>query len=276
MKSWLFVGLVLACTPPLATNVVSAESQEVFGNGSQIADQKTAVQTALTYLGDVDLGSADTSLLVSHSKVLTFVDSTTPFLGEAFNGRRVWQVQIFNARLLAGLADEEFERSYPKDIYISLDSITGRLIEIRLLNHGTDKSFAELKPTRASAEGQIGANGENYKKLPENIPTRTFMQALKNVRHSPHLATEIVGIFVFYESELTPAAPLWIISIYGAPAWIPSRRARNVPVNQLNHSRTCVRDDNGHSWASNTPQPIEWPPPPASQRKKDSTGSDKR
>ena len=246
MKSWLFVGLVLACTPPLATNVVSAESQEVFGNGSQIADQKTAVQTALTYLGDVDLESADTSLLVSHSKVLTFVDSTTPFLGEAFNGRRVWQVQIFNARLLAGLADEEFERSYPKDIYISLDSITGRLIEIRLLNHGTDKSFAELKPTRASAEGQIEASGQLYKKLPEHPPKHTFMQAIKNVKHSPHLASEIVGIFVIFENEVTRDAPLWIISIYGAPPWTPTRRGRNIPVNQLNHSRTFVRDESGH------------------------------
>lgn len=274
MKLSLLVGLVITCISLLAINVISADSQEIFGSGSPISNPKEAVEVALTCLGSVCIEAEDSSSMVSNCEVLTFVDSTTPFIGEVFNGRRVWQVPIFNAILLPGRAKEEFERSYPKDIYVSVDSATGKLIEIRVLHHGTDKSFAEVKPSRSSAEGQIKARGQKYKRLPDQLPTRSFIQALENVMHSPYMANEIVGIFVIYESDFTPADPLWIISIYGAPPWIPSGRAKNVPVNQLNHSRTFVRDDNGHSWADNTPNPIDWPPPPQDKRAKPDSSHD--
>jgi len=259
------IGAVL-----FAVSVNGMSLDDVFPEGIPVNSADQAVEVAFAYLGDLSPEKIDTAAIIAGCEMATYVDSTTPFLGPAFNSRRVWLVTISNVRLLIAKSYREIEESAFKDMYVSVDSITGHLIEIKVLDHGTVKSFREERPTQQSAEGQLETRKERYVGLPDSPPRHTFVQTLQHTRHNPHLSKEISAVFILWENYRVPASPHWIVSIYGAPPWLMKG-----PENQRNHSRTFVRDENGHHWANNSPQPVEWPPPPRDQRPKPDTTHDR-
>lgn len=231
-----------------------------IGIGEPVSVDVDAVDRALIYVGELNVGRQNTSVIVANTRVVILEDTVTPFIGRYLHGRSCWEVPLENVSVLNNRSIRGYGADSPKDIYVYIDSLTGRLACIKLLDHGMPKDYQALRPDRISAEGQLEMQGEDYGSLPDSDPQMTFVETLDSAIGGPPVSREIDAYFILWKDLKPKMRPTWILNCYEMPPIVPSREGRSVPGKFLDHQRIFVDDSTGHSWSRLTPQPISWPP----------------
>jgi len=86
--------------------------------------------------------TATKSLSENDVKLITLVDTTTPFIADSINGRVAWQINFKNVILDLKRTLEEDELKNPRNFEVLIDSINGQLLEIRSRYAGNSDSLA--------------------------------------------------------------------------------------------------------------------------------------
>jgi len=181
-----------------------------------VTTAEEAVERALAYTGFDKLEGLDTKDRWEMARLTIARDSTTPFLSDSINGRTVWQVDVQDVILDLDWAKPDVVLKYPKDVRVTIDSATGRLFEIRLLNSGDEYNPGYTIPADTSEKQIRSLNGEKFLGFPIDAPGMTFLEVL-NVRGlcgSPLTAGLMVGHYVVHYVFRSDTLPAWTIDTH--------------------------------------------------------------
>ena len=188
-----------------------------------------SIEIAGKYLGVGILSDTIQNKLSPTAEYVIGQDSTSPFLSDKINGKRVLRVLYKDLRL--DLIDHGFAVSittHGYDTEILLDSATGQLLKITLVRD--DMDTAMIREVRADcAERQVGAP---WRILPSGVPPVSLLKVLGHARGVPWLKATKVVVYCWDVGTNRPdddpsidwsiAAPKgepdirWIVYMYGS------------------------------------------------------------
>ena len=96
-----------------------------------VTTAEEAVERALAYTGFDKLEGLDLKDLKEMAQLTIACDSTTPFLSDSIDGGVVWRIEMPGLILDLTAYDNEEETAHPKDFIILIDSVSGRLADVR-------------------------------------------------------------------------------------------------------------------------------------------------
>ena len=235
-----------------ATETTLADST---GREYQITTPEEAVAKALDVTGFDRLKGIDTAAAKLSATLVTMVDSTTPFLADSINGRKVWRVEFKNVILDLKNVSSEISESHPRDFVVYVDPELGGLLKVVSQVAGYDEAVWR-KPSAELAEKQLLGHRERYLGFPKEKPPVSFVDALDAVRKNPILAQEIVGLHVMHSHLDKDPRLVWDIHLYGIRT-ILSIKDPGLPSYQRDHWRVLVDAVTGDFiFAGNTPHPV--------------------
>ncbi len=180
----------------------------------EIKTSQEAVDKALQYTGFSKYNKINLDILKNETNVMTFSDSTTPFLAKQMDGRRVWKIQFKNISLKS---KEQIEKDgfNPRDFDVYIDSISGKLYEMRSLAENIDRVMYPEVPATMAEEQMKNMFFEEYISLPEKKPNVSFINSLNNVTFSIENSKLVVVKYVIYSLRGRSLNNVWIIHLHG-------------------------------------------------------------
>jgi len=167
----------------------------------------------------VGLDSVTESKTESSFGLVTFRDTTTPFLSDSLDGTRCWRLHIDQLNL-SNVLDREWGAGLPPfslDAYV--DSATGKPIRIELRRPKVEPDTSvRVRPPHEAAEF-LSSFYEWYLGTPDKSPTVSFLDALRSVSYVT-LAQRIEGYYVVYSRSPEKDGAeyeAWIVNLYGVP-----------------------------------------------------------
>ena len=179
--AWISVAIVVC-----ACSVHASDSVRTFVAGGTDASQ--AVEAAVSALGFEQTKLPQASAL-SVQGVETLVDTTTPFVHEQLNGRRVWRVELASLRVVEQGAVSDDSLSV-RDFTVFVDSASG--IVLRAIARGPHYNPRVIShPSATSAEKDISRSTEAYTGVPTISPMVPLNKALEWSTIPARLSMEI-------------------------------------------------------------------------------------
>lgn len=229
-SAWYFSMAILSVLGSTPT-IVLAETKPV------ISKQK-ALSRALHITG-LSCDSTNKSAIEAKVRIISLQDTTTPFLGEFARGRRVWQVDLNEARM-AATGDSVADWTRDADIVAFVDSATGHVLKIVCDNEPLNPDL-DLDIAANDAEMQLINARQEYIGFPAAPPAVCFAQAALACPHPPHQARQVIGQFVILKWADRPERPVWIITLRGlSPVRLFGGSPGDTPKYLLNRVRQIV------------------------------------
>jgi hypothetical protein len=182
---------------------------------STINSPDDAIELALLFAGFDSANNIDDNISEKgFAKVITADNKNADFTKDMIDGRRAWKVIFTNVKLWtsSGLAKDSTLYKY-MDVTVLLDSISGKLLEIRARN--TKNSEYKKDRNTDILPYSIGTY-DKYHGLPDIYPNVSFKNVLLKNRDL-YLAKEIIGIYALLEWRKSDAKPVWIVTMLGIP-----------------------------------------------------------
>ncbi|MDH4155842.1 MAG: hypothetical protein OEW00_01010 [candidate division Zixibacteria bacterium] len=215
-----------------------------------IATPAEALAAAVAYTG---FSSEFPSNLLSDDdvKLVSLIDSTTPFLSKFRGGEKAWCITFRDVRLAEpkkGQSDSSLLRTF--QVYI--DSTTGRFLKA-VCDYKALNPEKDLTITAAEAEQQIAAGGETYLEPPA-FPPVSMGRALLGCPRDPFSAKQITIQYILMGKFWESPRLVWVITLRGIPPVTPKGPGDSVPVYMRNQVRQVVNAKTGHViFISNAP-----------------------
>lgn len=197
-------------------------------DSASIRTEQEALDRSLAYLGFERLEGFDVKKSYVGAELVTFVDTTTPFLAEELNGRVAWRVDFTEIVLEYEDVPREEELAHPRPFSAWIDAETGLLLEVRSSIVNMDNRRALLKSGPLSEEQCTYYALEKYYALPDSLPQITLARAFSvgwaenRLSKSDHMIIRCVlfaGEGAILEDPLKYDA--WVITFLGVPHIAP-------------------------------------------------------
>ena len=182
-----------------------------------VTTAEEAVERALIYTGLDRLEGLDLKDRGEMACLTIARDSTTPFLSDSINGRRVWQVLFDNVVLDTESSSPEAAQKHPKTIHILIDSASGQLYEVLVLDIDTDRSEASRAPAFIAEEQLRGITHEEYLGFPGEPPAITLLAVFGMRWCSPLESKYMFANYVIYRSRDAEPRNVWVVHGHGFP-----------------------------------------------------------
>jgi len=197
-------------------------SQAGADDGSSVTSRICPVHTKAEALERASLFSgfhektATKSLSEDDVKLITLVDTTTPFLSKFTNCQKVWKVLYENVMLNKKPSKKNTSTNDYLNFEVFIDSATGDFVKAicRLKELDPNK---DLEVSASIAEKQIGNNGYETYAVPDSPPKIDLATALLGCFTNPLATKEILAQYVLLKENGFPFKPMWIISFRGVP-----------------------------------------------------------
>jgi len=244
----------------------------------KITNTADAVDMALKYTGFLVSNEELSDKIINDVTLIEMVDTTTPFIHDLIDGRKVWKVPFYNIRISEKKEMGEMEKKSLSmrgidvyidnerdfDVYINAES--GQLFKIIASFSEYDPALAP-EPPYEIAEEQMRSINEKYLALPDSLPNVSFFDCLKRCFDPPEQSKEIIGFYVIvkdYDRD-KEAFPAWIIINKGFPPdqlSLPPGAKDWIPVHHKNMRRNIFNAETGRFIsADNGPKmPLDWKP----------------
>ncbi|MEA1981799.1 MAG: hypothetical protein U9N54_12625 [candidate division Zixibacteria bacterium] len=242
---YIFITIIMCKTTFSEDNIFNND----YFNSINSADN--AIKTALKFTGFENYNKIDIDHLKEMTTITKFIDSTTPFLSEQMNGRRVWKISLKDIYLKP--EEQIGKNNYnSRDFEIFIDSATGQFLEMRSFDANIDQFMYPEIPSKIANE-QMNLFQEKYLGIPKVYPKINFLSALKAVKNNVELTKLMVVKYIIYSIREEPSINAWIIHLHG------------IPENSIGitHKRYVVDADNGIEIHS-----VNWPSPTKEYLKK--------
>jgi hypothetical protein len=202
---------------------LTTASAEESGSSGPVDSRVEAATLAAAYIGEQFI-TTDLAELQSAARVVTLIDSTTPFLSAFASSDRAWRVKVNNV-VVAQSPMEAAGSEKLRDFEVYIDSLTGRLLKIQCF-YGDQSELAKHPISAEYAEDAI-SRGEVYGSVPDEIPDVSFIEALWACGSNWPEAKAILGQYVVHQDRYiqrstgqvtaTPPVAVWAISLAGIP-----------------------------------------------------------
>ena len=184
-------------------------------------------------------------------RLVTLIDSTTPFLAKFRGGERAWCITFRDVRLAEpkkGQSDTNLLRTF--QVYV--DSATGRFLKA-VCDYTPLDLEEDLTISAAEAEQEITAGGETYLESP-TFPPVSMGKALLGCPRDPFTARQISVQYILLGEFWNSPRLVWVITLRGIPPLTPIGRGGSIPVYMRNQVRQVVNAKTGHViFISNAP-----------------------
>jgi hypothetical protein len=192
--------------------------------GQPVISAQDAVQLAVTFTGIDKLKSVRLPEKADEiAKVETFVDTTTPFFASEFAGRRAWCV-TFDSVILEydNLPCEKMTPEYPKEVRISIDSVTGVLLRVEMTPVGLKASDYPCIPSSEHATASLGVgNREYYLGIPGVPPALKMFEVLRSRGLLGLRAKYLSAQYVIHTCQHQDTSAAWVLQAHGIPVDTP-------------------------------------------------------
>jgi hypothetical protein len=205
---WVSMGVAL-----FACSLFAADSAPVANMDG--TDASRALEAAVSALGFKQTRSEQASAL-SVGGVETLVDTTTPFVHEQLNGRRVWRVELASLRVVEQGAVSNDSLSV-RDFTVFVDSASGVVLKAvargphynpRLISH----------PSVTSAEKDLSCSFESYTGVPAIPPGVSLKEALERATIPARLSMEIIVDYLLVSYSVSSKKgehAAWVVNMNG-------------------------------------------------------------
>ncbi len=166
------------------------------------------VQLAEAYTGFE--GGQDRTVIAAASSVGRYIDTTTPFIREALNGRPAWLVRYEDLRF-APLGDESKAEGFAWSARVWIDSLTGQFLGAEIVPSGQQRPLPPRQSVSA-VESDLYSSHERFHGVPSKLPKLSIRDCVeKYITHgvADVLSAQRIEVsFVLFSIE-TPALPTW-------------------------------------------------------------------
>lgn len=186
------------------------------GASGSLGSERVAIESAYRYLGLDMLTDSTGKSANTSTHLVTYRDSTMPFLASTIDGVAAWKTRIEHVRIDTTGSEEAVQWS----IQVILDSLSGRFLRADLWPEGVDTSSLYREPTSAEATRQLSMLGEQFLSLPPDLPIIGLSEGLRRLGYYS-AAKHIVVWFVKYWPTKKVGSegpyPVWFIILRGEP-----------------------------------------------------------
>ena len=245
---FIIVALIVLTT---ASSLIA----QVADDSIVVRDSAQALEMALAYTGFEEYPDFELKDALGRVEEVTFRDSTMPFLADSLDGLPAWEVEFQSVILHRATSSLGLDKKHPKQVTVSLDQNTGKLLRIIVLEMGLSRDSLYPKADSKTAESKLqGCSLQRFHGLPSERPIVSFARALNDVTGgSPALSKEIVAYYVL-ESRLEKEPwQVWDIHLYNIPPR-PDNPEFRTSIRSRDHFRSVVDAKIGKLlWANNVP-----------------------
>lgn len=236
----IFISIIEAIDLPYGNDSVNGTIKS--------ADQ--AIELAINIIGFQNIPSEKVTPINSTRAYIDITrDSVTPFISGEITGRKAWHIYFKDIVLNLSNTEYEQEEKYPKDIEIVIDSITGQLLIVKIVNSNVIDSINLYRdPTTQEATELLSSLGEKYQGLPSEPASITLLEALSECSFFPLLAKKIDIRYILYSFHNSEPVPAWTIYMRGLP---PTSGINGIPEYKTTNRRTVINAISGKRLISN-------------------------
>lgn len=226
-----------------------AEPREVAINSDSSAIMVANNLTGLTRAFD----GKHRSLYALASKASRLIDTTTPFIGDSFDGRAAWIVSY--PEVLLEYANDSMEKPIRsnKECTVWIDSLSGQFLRAEIHNLDDDATIHHRLPSLEESERQLSMFREVYVGIPSQQPVINLLEAIEASGHLAVQAREITVQYIMYSRQGHEPVPAWVLYMRGLP---PLPISQPVPLPVATTQRVVVNALTGEVFPiSNLPVP---------------------
>lgn len=248
------VGLIIIVLFSSTLKGVSSEQPSPPHNIDEVRNM------AMQYSGLSFHNSSGRDGPVASVDMISYIDTTTPYIHATVNGRRAWRVTLEDVVLRSVNTDSAFAYARPQRIEIVIDSLTGQLLTIRGKGKKMVRTSDVLPLCNASdAERALEMSHEKYVGFAREIPKLSLWDVVK-----PSTSMVIAGAeefdahLIMYQGWRDKQPRMaWLIQLRGLP---PDDRHADVAPEELRRFLRFIIDaDTGKQLMHcNHPQYTPW------------------
>lgn len=222
----------------------------------KLGTPEAAVLEAIRVIGVPPSRKVDTGAAILTARLVTMVDSTTPFLSRRIDGAKAWRVELKNMTIHRAYGNPLERAGMTRDFIVYLDVKTALPFGISSRLEKFEESDWH-KPGIEDAEAQLVSHKEMYLGFPGESPKVGVLEAIGEATGDPYTAEQIVCTYVMHSHLDKDPRPVWIVHMYGV--WTPlSTRHPELPRHCRDHYRSVVDAVTGEFiFAGNLPQPVD-------------------
>jgi hypothetical protein len=214
----LLAGFLLTAFSLSSLSTADSNNEEQVFTPHPIDDSDEAVSLALLYTGFDTVNNVISQIDPDRiARVITAENKYTDFTREEIDGKRAWQVKFDSVKFALKYnrpLREEDKIFKLMEVDVLLDSISGRLLEIRatnIINKEYEKEdFIYKLP-------YFFDNNEKFCGMPAIYPKYGFIDVLMKDNYDLISAKEIVGIFILESILGKEPEPVWVVTMLGLP-----------------------------------------------------------
>ena len=190
-------------------------------NINTVSPNEGEIEQALKMVGLNGLiGSGLKTNLKYNVSTRTLDNNISEFMGDAFNGKSIWQVEFDSVKFSLDSipVSSDIKSSKYMKIVILVDSVSGQPLEVKAKD--IDRSEYIRKDYADSWPYQFDGT-DIYRGIPKTNPRLSFLEAIKKYEIAAMASKEIIGInvlisFPYMDNE---AQSVWVITMMGGPTW---------------------------------------------------------
>jgi hypothetical protein len=257
---WINVTILTILTLAAVSASADTLDQDSTIAANRLISAEAAKNLAMLYSGLSFHKSPGRDGPVASVNMITYVDTTTPYIHATVNGRRAWLITLENVVLKTVNTDSAFAYARPQRIEIVIDSLTGQLLTIRGQGKKMVKTSDVLPVCSANdAERALEMGREKYVGFASEIPKFSLWEAINGKTPIIMAGAERSNIHLILYQRKQDEQPrvCWLIQLRGLPP--DGRKADIISEERRRNLRYLIDVHTGETlMCCNFPQYKQW------------------